>query len=612
MLLGAVGGFVLGGLVWGGNRQDQTVPPRPAAELSTTAGAAPQLYTCSMHPQVRTPNPSDKCPICAMDLIPVPGDDHAGDDGDRPRLQVSPRAAALMQIQVHPVERRVLPVTVRVYGQLGYDETRLRTIAAWAPGRLERLHVDFTGVAVEPGQPMVRLYSPQLIAAQEEYLQALRAAREIATAGNTVARDAAQKTLAASHDRLRLLGLAVDQIARLEQDGIVQDVVTIPAPAGGVVIDRLAATGDYVETGQPIYRVADLSHLWAQLEVYESDLQWIAVGQDVEFTTQSYPGAPFAGKVAFIDPTLSARNRTVRIRVDVPNADARLKPGMFVRGVIQAGTKRDPALVIPATAPLITGERAVVYVQVPDEDRPTFEPRDVLLGARAGAWTTVRSGLQEDDLVVTNGSFKIDSELQIRGRPSMMQPAGGPSSAHDHGTIGAPAAAASPERLREQVPVPAAFRVQLGRLVEAGIAVAQALAADDPQAVGRRAAQATEALQQVEPAHLTEAGVRRQWAPMAAALRTALAALSEAQDLTAQRHHFEPFNDVLTEAVQVFGVELAGAVYRAMCPMVQGRRGYWLQAERTIANPYFGAAMLRCGEIVDVLVAPAAAGSRRP
>jgi Cu(I)/Ag(I) efflux system membrane fusion protein len=590
-----VGGFILGGLVWGGNRQDQTAPPRPAAESSTIAGAAPQLYTCSMHPQVRTPNPSDKCPICAMALIPVPGDDQAADDGDRPRLQVSPRAAALMQIQVHPVERRALPVTVRVYGQLGYDETRLRTIAAWAPGRLERLHVDFAGVAVKSGQPMVRLYSPQLIAAQEEYLQALRAEREIAMAGNAVARDAAQKTLAASHDRLRLLGLAADQIALLEQDGTVQDVVTIQAPAGGVVIDRLAAAGDYVETGQPIYRVADLSHLWAQLEVYETDLQWIAVGQDVEFTTQGYPDVPFAGKVAFIDPTVSERNRTVRIRVDVPNGDVRLKPGMFVRGVIQAGTDQAPALVIPATAPLITGERAVVYVQVPAEDRPTFEPRDVLLGARAGAWTIIRSGLQEGDLVVTNGGFKIDSELQIRGRPSMMQPA-----------------AAAPERLREPVPVPTEFRVQLGRLVEAGIAVAQALAADDPQAVGRDAAQATQALQQVEPAHLAEAGVRQQWVQMAAALRAALAALREAQDLTAQRRHFEPFSDVLTEAVQIFGVELAGAVYRAMCPMVQGRRGYWLQAERTIANPYFGAAMLRCGEIVDVLVAPAAAGSRQP
>jgi membrane fusion protein, copper/silver efflux system len=377
-------------------------------------------------------------------------------DGDLPQLRLTPRAAALMQIEVRPVEARRVQVPVRLYGRIGYDETRLLTISAWVPGRLERLHVNFTGASVRRGQQMLEIYSPELIATQEEYLQASRMASEAGGVTDSLG-GAMQLTMKASHRRLRLLGMDEEQIKRLERQGRVDESFVISAPLSGIVIERLASPGDYVETGQAIYRIADMSHLWVQLEVYESDLQWLESGQLAFFITQSYPGERFEGKVTFIDPIMNERTRTVGVRVDVPNPDGRLKPGMFVRGVIHAEFPNDaregPAahdagrpLVIPVTAPLITGERAVVYVQLPVKE-PTYEPRDVLLGPRAGEWYIVREGLSEGELVVTHGGFKIDSELQIRGRPSMMQPEGGPPPIHDHGdTAAPPAKAADPHK----------------------------------------------------------------------------------------------------------------------------------------------------------------------
>jgi membrane fusion protein, copper/silver efflux system len=628
-----VAAFALGWWMSGADRQGQAVPAVAIGEETPAETGARQMYTCAMHPQVRSPNPDDKCPICGMDLIPVPTDEEMqemDDDGDLPRLRLTSRAAALMQIEVWPVQARHVQVPVRVYGRIGYDETRLRTIAAWVPGRLERLYVDFTGTAVRRGQPMVKIYSPQLITAQEEHLQAIQTARELEESGIAPVREATRLTVGASHDRLRLLGLDGEQIKRIEQRGSVDEQLIIPAPLSGIVIERLAATGDYVQTGQPIYRLADLSHLWVELEVYESDLQWLALEQKAVFGTQSHPGEQFAGVVAFIDPVLNERNRTVRVRVDVPNPDGRLKPGMFVRGAIEAGTgphsafaqpdhdhaghgdrpsgaKKDPAnqdgsppLVIPVTAPLITGERAVVYVQLPEPEQPTFEPRDIVLGPRAGAWYIVREGLTAGELVVTHGGFKIDSELQIRGRPSMMQPEGGPPPTHDHGGhAAATPAAPRPEPVRAQAPRP--FQAQIGRLVIANFELVKALAADDLEAARRAALETDEVLHRIDPTILTDTLQRRQWNRLAKTLHDPLARLAEAGDLADQRRQFRSFSHTLIDAVGAFGVAQAGPVYRAMCPMVEGGEGYWLQPQEAITNPYFGAVMLTCGEIRETI-----------
>jgi membrane fusion protein, copper/silver efflux system len=412
----------------------------------------------------------------------------------------------------------------------------------------------------------------------------------------------------------------------------VEDRLIISAPLSGTVIEKLAFAGDYVETGQPIYRLADLSHLWVQLEVYESDIQWLELGQKATFNTQSYPGKTFEGTVSFIDPILNDRTRTVRVRVDMPNPENLLKPGMLVRGVIEADPGRTQALdesedehdehrdhaiqhreetqihaagmplVIPVTAPLVTGKRAVVYVRVPEVEQPTFEPREIVLGPRVGEWYIVHKGLSRGELVVTNGSFKIDAELQIRGRPSMMQPEGGPPPVHDHGATAAHAAEPPWEHRPEQFQTASLFRKQLGELVIANFDLVKALAADDFQEARQAAQKAGDVLHLIEPDNLNNDHEKHQWNLMAKTIHESLSAIVKAENPASQRLHFEKFSDALTDAVRSFGVEQTGPVYQAVCPMVQGRKGYWLQPQREIKNPYFGAMMLTCGEIAEILV----------
>ncbi|NDY42622.1 efflux RND transporter periplasmic adaptor subunit [Dissulfurirhabdus thermomarina] len=422
--------------------------PGPATPAPTAAPAAGTIWTCAMHPQIRLPAPG-KCPICGMDLIPLrPAPEKEAPLGPR-QIRLSPEAVKLAEIQTAPVERRPVDVEIRLFGKIAYDETRLATIASWVAGRIDRLYVDFTGTTVQRGQPMVGLYSPELLSAQEELLQALETYRSTPPGRNARLREDARRNLEAVREKLRLWGLTPGQVREIERRGAASDHVTILAPLGGVVIHKNAVEGLYVKTGTPIYTIADLSRVWIRLDAYEKDLAWVHLGQDVEFRVEARPGERFHGTVTFVDPYLDEQTRTVRLRVEAPNPGGRLRPGMLVHAVVRArlpgpGAGAAPPVVIPASAPLLTGKRAVVYVAVPG--RPgVFEGREVVLGPRAGEFYVVREGLHPGERVVTNGNFKIDSALQIQARPSMMNPeGGGPAPGHMHGGSGTKHEAAPP------------------------------------------------------------------------------------------------------------------------------------------------------------------------
>jgi len=489
---GVIAAFAVGYMVrWGCAPAQHPAEATPGLETVAPAPAeAPTIWTCAMHPQIRQPKPG-RCPICGMKLIPV----ETGAEttaGGAPQLTVSEEAAKLMEVETAPVERRFVEAEVRMVGKVEYDETRLAYIAAWVPGRLDRLFVDYTGVPVRKGDHLVDLYSPELLSAQAELLQALQAVKDLEASDVSIVRETAQAMVEAVREKLRLWGLAAEQIAQIEKRGTASDHVTIYAPIGGIVVQKNALEGMYVDTGTRIYTIADLSEVWVKLDAYESDLAWVRYGQTVEFESVASPGETFTGTIAFIDPILDEMTRTVKVRVNTANPDGKLKPGMFVKALVrsevatggrvmapdlagkwicpmhpdvvkdQAGacdkcgmplvtteslgyvaaepTAADKPLVIPATAPLITGTRAVVYVEVPGAAKPTFEGREVLLGPRAGQWYLVREGLAEGERVVVHGNFKIDSALQIQAKPSMMNPeGGGPAPVHQHGGAAAPA-----------------------------------------------------------------------------------------------------------------------------------------------------------------------------
>ncbi len=517
-------GFFLGRL--GGSSESSSADV--AAQAKTQA--EPQIWTCSMHPQFRLPKPG-LCPICNMELIPASTGDTDTMTNLR-QLTLSENAAKLMDVATAPVERKFVSAVIRMVGKVDYDETRLAYITAWLPGRLDRLYVDYTGVPVKKGDHMVYLYSPELISAQEELLQALEAVKNVQNTDLSIMREMTESTVIAAREKLRLWGLKAEQVEGIERTGKVQDHMTIYAPSSGIVIHKNALEGMYVQTGTRIYTIADLSQIWVKLDAYESDLEWLRYGQEVEFTTVSYPGDVFKGTISFIDPILNERTRSVKIRVNVANPDGRLKPGMFVKAIAKAKvaaggrimeaalagkwicpmhpevvaddpgkcdicqmplvtteslgyvsddpTPEQQPLVIPVTAALVTGTRAIVYVQLPDTEVLTFEGREIVLGPRAGDYYLVRSGLEEGELVVVKGNFKIDSDLQIMARPSMMTPDGaGGGGAHDHGG----------KKMQEDTTdesaggLPALLEHQLKNVLEASDNVRKAIAAEDIPAI---------------------------------------------------------------------------------------------------------------------------------
>jgi len=450
----------------------------PAQQASASQ---PTIWTCSMHPQIRQPKPG-KCPICFMDLIPVAATE--GQVGAR-QIVFSEDALKLMEVETSPVERKFVTAEIRMVGKVDYDESRVKEIAAWVPGRIDRLYVDFTGITVNKGDHLVELYSPQLISAQAELLQSVKAAGSIGPESPDLIKTTTSAMLQAAREKLHLLGLTDRQISEIETSGKPASHITIYSPMSGIVIQKNATEGMYVDTGTSIYTMADLSKLWVKLDAYESDMMWIRYGQEVEFTPEAYPGEAFKGKISFISPMLNSMTRTVKLRVNVSNPDGRLKPEMFVRAVVRtkvaaSGMVMDPdmagkwicpmhpdivkdargpcdicgmdlvtteslgyvtaeepneaPLVIPASASLITGKRAVVYVRLADREKPTFEGREIVLGPRTGDYYLVKEGLAEGEMVVTKGNFKIDSALQIQAKPSMMSPEGGAAPmGHQHG-----------------------------------------------------------------------------------------------------------------------------------------------------------------------------------
>ena len=375
-------------------------------------------YFCAMHPQVVSDRPG-KCPLCGMPLSKrQKAGAMAGEEGlpEVPLVQLSPRQVRLAGVKVEPVEYRSLVKTIYTVGNITYDERLLAYVTSWIAGRVDKLFVDFTGVAVEKGEPLVWIYSPDLVSTQQEYLLALETQEKMK---NSTLKEIVRSTdylLEATRDRLLLWGITKEQIEKLAKTGNVEDHMTIFAPTTGTVIKKDVLKGQYVEEGTMMYTIADLTHLWMMAEVYEYEMGLVKLGQNVKITTAAFPGQTFTGEVTFIDPFLNEVTRSLKVRVDVPNPDLELKPAMFVNATIkiplgepdEKGTAG--ALSIPRSAVLDTGRRKLVYVE---REKGLFEAREIKTGFKAEGYVEVLEGLKEGEIVVAAGAFLIDAESQL-------------------------------------------------------------------------------------------------------------------------------------------------------------------------------------------------------
>ncbi len=341
----------------------------------------------------------------------------AGNQNATASVRLTREDEQMIGVEVSPVTYRAMVKEIDAVGRIDYDERKIAFVSSRIAGRLDKLYVNFTGTRVAKGEPLALVYSPDLASTRQEYLLAAETLERIKASGIKEVVESASSLVEATRTRLLLWGVTENQIAQLQSGGRKPFEMTIYSPIGGTVIDKMAFEGKYVAEGEALYKVADLSTVWMQGDIYEYELPWIKLGQPVEITAPSYPGTTFRGKVSFIDPMLNAQTRTVRVRVDIPNRDARLKPQMFVSAKLRASLG-EKTLAVPKSSVLDTGLRQIVYVA---RGNGLYEGRQVTLGPEAGGYYPVIKGLAEGDRVVTAGNFLIDSQAQLTG-PGMGVP----------------------------------------------------------------------------------------------------------------------------------------------------------------------------------------------
>lgn len=598
---------------------------------STEAGADDQIYTCPMHPQVRQTGPG-KCFICGMTLVPAAT---SGADLDELAVTIEPAQRRLANIETAEVTREFVTTTIRTIGAIEIDESRQATIASYINGRVERLFADYTGVEVEEGDHLAEVYSPQLYSAQVEYLEAKNTLSK--TGGSTLAavREAQTKLVENSRQRLVELGMTKTQLDELDATGEAKSRLTIYSPIGGTVIEKLAEEGKYISTGEPIYRIANLSTVWLMLELYPEDASRIRFGQLVIAELTSLPGKTLNGRVAFVDPRVDKQTRTVGVRVEFRNENGELRPGDYAHATIEIpigpqgqvfdaeladkwispmhpqvirdepgdcpicgmalvpttryGYSNEPveeveSVTIPRSALLMAGTHSVVYVET---EPGRFEIRPVKLGPILRDRAVVTEGVTPGEHVATSGNFLIDSQMQLAGKPSLIDPTRAIARVRN-----------TPLEFDEFhiTKLEGEAGKQIEDLYGAYFQIQQAFADDktpseEPVAEIERLTQELLATDALPDGAAEQLGLIKENIPHLHHL-----SLAEARVKFKLISH-----SIVKLSTMLRGSTASEPFHQFFCPMVKQGAGDWLQASDKIANPYFGSEMPRCGDLVRTI-----------
>jgi Cu(I)/Ag(I) efflux system membrane fusion protein len=389
--------------------------PAPATEQKAAQGK--QLYTCSMHPFIIKDKPGT-CPICGMELIKKIEGAAGGEQTAEQKQQadmlghvsLSPTQRVMANVATIAAKQSVLNKEINAVGIVQFDQSRQAKVTAWIAGRIDKLHVNKVGDVVSKDKPVAEIYSPDLVATQQEYLLAVKSRDQLKNSPVAAISQNGEGLVQSAKQRLMLFGVKESQIAELEKAGKPNIKLPIYTPLSGVVIEKMMQEGQYVNTGEVLFNIADLSRVWVEIDVFENEVPYVRVGQQVEIRSSADAKVTTNGRISFVYPFHDPKTHTVKARVEMANAGQHLKPDMFVNAIIKVPLAT--GIVVPVTAIIDTGKRQVVWVET---TQGMFEPRDVKVGERVDEKAQILSGLKSGDKVAVSGGYLIDSESQLKG-----------------------------------------------------------------------------------------------------------------------------------------------------------------------------------------------------
>ena len=564
MLVGLFVGWLVFGDSQGGSNQKMDSSNTSTQDHS--GETAEDLWTCSMHPQIMRQEPGD-CPICGMELIPA---ESSGKGLAMNEIRMTENAMALANVEttIVGIGASEGKSNISLSGKITENIDETATQPAHFDGRVERLFVNSLGQKVNKGQRVATVYSPSLVAAQQELITAYRI-------------KASQPELyTAVRNKFINWKIHGDVLDEIERTGKIVEQFPIYSHVSGVITDISVTEGAHIMDGMPIFKVSNLSSVWAEFDAYENQIAQLQKGQNIKIVSNAYPNKTFDAKVSFVDPVLNTQTRTVTIRAVLKNKEDIFKPGMFVTGKIENESKNaSNQLVIPATAVLWTGQRSLVYIKT-SPDEPIFEMREVSIGDRNGDSFTILSGLQEGDEIVTNGTFTVDAAAQLQGKKSMMNQMG---------------ELQVKDVTEMKMELSDSFQKEFQNTVlPSYLKMKDAFVAGDSKQVSVFASETSKYMKAID-----ESGLGKMAKSHFTKSLQMLNAITENTDLKVQRNHFVTLNqNLIPFAINI--KKLNPQLFIQKCPMANNNHGgFWISATKEILNPYYGEQMMTCGNIVE-------------
>ncbi|RXG15712.1 Cu(I)/Ag(I) efflux system membrane fusion protein [Leeuwenhoekiella aestuarii] len=558
LFIAAVVGLGAGYLIFGESKKQVT-----ADTAIHDHSEDPSLWTCAMHPQIMREESGD-CPLCGMDLIPVEADVSRLSTN---QFRMTDNALALAGIQTTVIGTGATEVTddLNLSGKIVINADETATQPAHFDGRIESLSVTSVGQHIRTGQQVATVYSPSLIAAQQELITASKL------------KESQPRLYEAVRNKFKNWKIHSSILDQVEQRG--EPILRFPvySHVSGIVSEIDVNEGAHVMDGKPIFKVSNLSTVWAEFDAYENQISSLQNGQQLDIAVNAYPGKKFLGRISFIDPILNSDTRTVIVRATLLNKEELLKPGMFVKAAVAGAQKNfSDQLVIPASAVMWTGKRSLVYVK-PNPAQPVFEMREVDLGSKQGEFYQINSGLSRGEELVTNGTFTVDAAAQLSGKKSMMNSDGNTSE--------------GVESMNMELPLD--FQKTIKDEIKQYLKLKDAFVNSDNKQVSSAASELLSGLSDLDASEL-KTMERSHFSIITQKLQQ----IVDAETLNQKREEFVILNENMVALVRAIP-DLNTTLYLQRCPMANDSRGaVWLSESQEIKNPYYGDAMENCGSVI--------------